>query len=220
MSIEETPWDAAVLGMPTFEIRTFSESDLILASGKPGHYTVKVDPLSDKKMLHAYGFYYCDTLIEPCCTFERFRFHDHADFAARPAPSSERLIEICHGAFSHGRFHRDFNLDPDLANLRYDRWLESLHAEGKVLGLYHDETLCGFIAHSGGKLLLHALNEASRGKGQGKYFWSSACRKIFESGEKEITSSISASNLPILNLYASLGFRFGKAVDIYHLVVK
>ncbi|HQT27637.1 MAG TPA: GNAT family N-acetyltransferase, partial [Burkholderiales bacterium] len=86
--------------------------------------------------------------------------------------------------------------------------------------LCREERLCGFIAHSEGKLLLHAMEELSRGKGYGKYFWSAACRKIYDQGEKEITSSISASNLPVLNLYASLGFRFEKAFDIYHLLVK
>lgn len=220
MSIEETPWDSAVFGMPAFEIRDCSEKDLIAATGRPGHYTVKVDPLSSKKLLHAYGFYYCDTLIEPFCTSERFRGHCHADFSVSDEQPFERVLEICHGAFSHGRFHRDFNLDRNLADLRYDRWLESLHAEGKVLGLCRKDMLCGFIAHSGGNLLLHALREDCRGKGWGKYFWSSACRRIFDSGELEIRSSISASNLPVLNLYSSLGFGFGKAVDIYHLLVK
>lgn len=220
MSIEATPWDAAVFGMPTFEIEDFSESDLAGASRQPGHYTVRVDPLADKRMLHLHGFYYCDTLIEPLCTLDRFRFHDHPDFSAKPCASIDGLLKICHGAFSHGRFHRDFNLDRDLADLRYDRWLESLAKEGKVLGLYRHETLSGFVAHSGGKLLLHALDESSRGKGYGKYFWSAACRRIYDQGEKAITSSISASNLAVLNLYASLGFGFGKAVDIYHLLVK
>ncbi len=219
MSFEETPWDAIIYGMPTFEI-DHSESDLEQAIRRPGHYTVRVDPLVDKRLLHAYGFYYCDTLIEPSCTSERFRFSDHPDFTAGPCYSVDELIGIGHGAFSHGRFHRDFNLDRDLADLRYDRWLENLQKEGKVLGLYRGEELCGFIGHSGGKLLLHALEESSRGKGYGKYFWSAACRKIFDQGEKEISSSISASNLAVLNLYASLGFRFGHATDIYHLLVK
>ena len=220
MSIDETPWDAAAFGMPTFEISGFDESDLIEASRRPGHYTVRIDPLVSKKMLHEYGFYYCDTLIEPYCAKEGFRFHDHSGFEARTdAPLSE-LLKICHGAFSHGRFHRDFNLDHDLADLRYDRWLLSLHDEGKVLGLYHEEELSGFIAHSGGKLLLHAIAEEKRGKGYGKYLWSAACRQIFDTGINEISSSVSASNLAVVNLYASLGFRFGKAYDLYHLLVK
>ena len=220
MSIEETPWDAAAFGMPTFEIVGFDEQDFIEASRRPGHYTLRVDPLAGKKILHEYGFYYCDTLIEPSCAKDRFRFHDHPEFCARDDAPLSGLMKICHGAFSHGRFHRDFNLDHDLADLRYDRWLESLHEEGKVLGLYAGGELAGFIAHSGGKLLLHAIAEEKRGKGYGKYLWSAACRAIFDKGIDEISSSVSASNLAVMNLYASLGFRFGKAHDLYHLFVK
>ncbi len=220
MGIEETPWDKAVFGMPTFEITGLAEEDFALALHQPGHYTVKIDPLADKRMLHECGFYYCDTLIEPHCTREEFRFFEHEDFRAMPGASMAALLEICHGAFSHGRFHRDFNLDRDLADLRYDRWLESLHNEGRVLGLYRKEELAGFVAFSGSCLVLHAMGQNFRGRGYGKYLWSAACKEIFGRGVAEITSSISASNLAALNLYASLGFRFGKAVDVYHLLVK
>lgn len=220
MSIEETPWDAAAFGIPTFEITAFTAEDLRLASASRGHYTIKIDPLADKGMLHEYGFYYCDTLIEPWCNLERFRFFDRPDIHVSSKTGVEELLPICHGAFSHGRFHRDFNLDSSLADKRYDSWLESLNREGKTLGLYHDETLAGFIAFSGSSLVLHAIGASYRGRGFGKYFWSAACRSIFGQGASEITSSISASNLAVLNLYASLGFRFRHAVDVYHLWVK
>ncbi len=220
MSIKETPWDAAAFGIPTFEISALSEENLGLASRTSGHYTIKVDPLADKKMLDAYGFYYCDTLIEPWCSLGRFRFYDRADCRVSKETGLEALLGICHGAFSHGRFHRDFNLSPELADRRYDNWLASLYREGNVLGLYHDETLAGFVAYSGSRLVLHAIDETYRGRGYGKYLWSAACRVIFDQGAPEITSSISASNLAVLNLYASLGFGFRKAVDVYHLCVK
>ena len=220
MSIEETPWDAAVFGMPTFEIRDYAEGDLIQASRSPGHYTIRVDPLASKALLHAYGFYYCDTLIEPCCPKDKFRFHERPEFTASEGADLPELLGICSGAFSHGRFHRDFNLDPNRADQRYDRWLASLHGQGKVLGLYREQSLIGFVAHSDGKLLLHAIAAKERGKGYAKYLWSAACRQIYDGGISEISSSISASNLAVVNLYASLGFRFGKACDLYHCLVK
>lgn len=220
MSIIETPWDAAAFGFPAFEITALVAEDLDIASRTRGHYTVKLDPLADKSLLHEYGFYYCDTLIEPWCSLARFRFFDRDGIHVSAETGFDELLGICHGAFSHGRFHRDFNLDPELADRRYDNWLESLNREGKTLGLYQGETLSGFIAFSGGRLVLHALSAACRGRGMGKYFWSAACREIFDRGAPEITSSISASNLAVLNLYASLGFGFRQAVDVYHLSVK
>jgi ribosomal protein S18 acetylase RimI-like enzyme len=80
----------------------------------------------------------------------------------------------------------------------------------------HLESVAGFFAFSRNKILLHALSESFRGKGLAKYFWSAACEKLFSQGFSELISSISASNLAVLNLYASLGFRFRKPLDVYH----
>lgn len=220
MSIEKTPWDTAVFGVPTFEIRSPDPESLDRALKNPGHYTLKVDPLSDKKILHEAGCYYCDTLIEPYCDRARFRKFEQAGIIAEPCSDLDALHSICHGAFSHGRFHRDFNLEPASADRRYDNWMRSLTESGKTLGLFEGGVLAGFICHDAGFLLLHALAENFRGRGKAKYFWSAACSRLFEEGEREIKSSISASNLSVLNLYAGLGFKFGRAVDIYHLYVK
>ena len=61
--IERTPWDAAALGCDTFELADAGAAAMARVRA-PGHYTVKVDPLSDKRSLHDNGFYYCDTLLE------------------------------------------------------------------------------------------------------------------------------------------------------------
>ena len=65
--IIETPWDTAVFGIFTGELTEYSESALCAAVAHSGHYTLKVDSLADKRLLHEYGFYYCDTLLEPWC---------------------------------------------------------------------------------------------------------------------------------------------------------
>ncbi|MFM6198094.1 MAG: GNAT family N-acetyltransferase, partial [Dolichospermum sp.] len=86
--------------------------------------------------------------------------------------------------------------------------------------LRYSGKIAGFWAYSNNKILLHALSQEYKGKGLSKYFWSLACVKLLAKGHQEITSSISASNLAVLNLYSSLGFRFRNAVDIYHLVLE
>ena len=52
-----------------------------------------------------------------------------------------------------------------------------------------------------------------------KYFWSKACQAMFKLGYKEIISSISTSNVAVLNLYTSLGFKFKNVQDVYHLLI-
>ena len=58
-----------------------------------------------------------------------------------------------------------------------------------------------------------------RGRGLARHLWSAVCTDLARRGERELTSSISATNLPALNLYVSLGFRFRNALDVYHRVI-
>lgn len=217
--IKPTPWDTAAFGMPTWELTGYSESALQQVEKTPGHYTLKIDPLADKKLLHAYGFYYCDTLIEPHCDANRLHATQHPQATISKNIDAEQALAICHGAFAHGRFHRDFNLPKAVADVRYDQWVKQLLTAQQVYGLYLQGQLAGFIGHSGNCLVLHAVGEKYRGKGWSKYWWSGVCAEMLAAGHREVRSSVSASNLPVLNLYASLGFTFRNPQDIYHRMV-
>ena len=216
MLIKPTPWDTAAFGMPTWELCEYTEAALQQAVKTAGHHTLKVDPLADKGLLHEYGFYYCDTLIEPHCNVARLRKLQQPDATVARQPDAGQALMICHGAFEHGRFHRDFNLPESAADLRYDNWLKQLLEAGQVYGLYWQGELAGFIGYSGNNLLLHALAEKYRGRGLSKYWWSAVCTELLAAGHTEVKSSISAGNLAVLNLYASLGFIFNHPQDIYH----
>jgi ribosomal protein S18 acetylase RimI-like enzyme len=216
--IERVPWDCAALGRDAFELAD-AGPEALARVGAPGHYTVKVDPLAPKRALHENGFYYCDTLIEPYCAAGGVRSlrHDAAGFDPR-APL-EPLLPICRSAFRHGRFHRDFNVERRRADLRYENWLTALHAQGKVYGLTWEGRVAGFIAHEGGKLVLHALDEQHRGRGRATFLWSAVCADLAGRGVTEFTSSISVANVAALGLYAALGFRFRNPLDVYHRVI-
>lgn len=217
--IRATPWDTAAFGLPTWELLEYSEAVLQQAAQTPGHYTIKVGPLADKRLLHEYGFYYCDTLIEPYCNAARLRTVQHLEATVSKEVNARQALAICHGAFAHGRFHRDFNLNQAAADLRYDNWLkQSLEAQ-QVYGLYWQGTLAGFIGCSGNSLVLHALAEKYRGKGLSKYWWSAVCGELLAIGYDEVKSSISVTNLAVLNLYSSMGFSFSGPQDIYHCLV-
>lgn len=218
--IEVSPWDKTVFGLDCYEILAPNVEILQQVARTPGHYTIRVEPLASiKKLLHEYGFYYCDTLIEPWCRRERFVcFHDRDVVVTRDLPL-EPLLAICHGAFEHGRFHRDFHLARSDADRRYDNWLRQLYEEDNVYGFIYRGELVGFVGCSVNSLVLHAVAESYRGRGLAKYLWSAICRELFAQGHTELKSSISAANLSALNLYASLGFRFRNAEDVYHRLV-
>jgi hypothetical protein len=141
-----SPWDSALFGVGAYEITACSREALELTAHVPGHYTVRVDPLASKQLLHEYGFYYCDTLIEPYCAVGRFSVFEHVAVRVSRDVDLDPLLVICHGAFSHGRFHRDFNLPRAQADRRYENWLTQLHSAGKVYGLLYRDELAGFIA--------------------------------------------------------------------------
>lgn len=217
--IRATPWDTKAFGIPTWELLEYSAAALIEAMQTAGHHTCKVDPLADKRLIHEYGFYYCDTLIEPHCNAARLREVFHPDATVSKELDTVQVLAICHGAFNHGRFHRDYNLIKEAADLRYDNWLKQLIEAQQVYGLYWQGTLAGFIAYNGNNLVLHAVAEKYRGKGLSKYWWSEVCARLLATGHDEVKSSISASNLAVLNLYASIGFSFDSPLDVYHRVV-
>ena len=218
--IKETPWDAAALGMHTAEILEYSESALNEASRIPGHYSIRVDPLADKRLLQEHGFYYCDTLIEPTCTAEKLVRIEDPDATISRYTEWDALLPICHGAFVHGRFHRDFNLERAHVDLRYDNWLRQLYEKNAVFGLYWRDKLAGFIAYETNKLVLHALSENQRGRGRAKYWWSAVSNELLTTGHEEVRSSVSAVNLAAINLYASLGFSFCQSLDVYHRLIE
>lgn len=217
--IKATQWDTASFGIPTWELLEYSAAALQQAVQTVGHHTLKVDPLEDKRLLHEYGFYYCDTLIEPYCHAAWLRAARHPDATLSKAIDRIQALAICHGGFAHGRFHRDFNIPKAAADRRYDNWLEQLLEKQQVYGLYWQGILAGFIGYSGNTLVLHALAEKYRGKGLSKYWWSAVCGELIANGHETVQSSISATNLVVFKLYASLGFSFRNPQDIYHRLV-
>jgi RimJ/RimL family protein N-acetyltransferase len=171
---------------------------------------------SDKNLLHEFGFYYVDTLIVPFCN--RARLRRHVDSRAQISEVFDRqtALELAYNGFVHGRFFRDKNIPQKCAKERYRTWLRHMIQQGDVLGLFWEDTQVGFIAYKDSELCLHAIDKRWHGQGIAKYFWSLACQYLFDAGHQEIVSSISAANLSVLSLYASLGFRFRDATDIYH----
>ena len=214
--IVKISWDTEVLGIDTYEIGHLSREVMDEVSRMSGHFTVKLDPLSSKKILHENNFYYCDTLIEPHCTVEMFIPFEHDAVSVVHLADIGQLADMTHYDFSYDRFHRDFNIKKERADLRYSNWLKQLCDSESVFVIMFSGHTAGFFGFSGNRILLHAIDREYRGKGLAKYFWTAGYKELFARGYKELTSSISVSNVPALNLYCSLGFRFRNPLDVYH----
>lgn len=218
--LARAPWDEAAFGLPAWELREYSEAALRLAAATPGIHTIKVDPLADMRLLQQHGFHYADTLLATTATPQRLRPFDLAPgLTVSREVDADAALAICHGAFAHGRFQRDRNMDQAGALRRYDNWLRQLLAAGQVYGLYEGAELGGFIGYHGHSLVLHAVAPARRGRGLARHWWRLVIDELFAAGHAEIDSSVSAANVAVLNLYASLGFSFQRPQDIYHRIV-
>ncbi|MEW6055592.1 MAG: GNAT family N-acetyltransferase [Bdellovibrionota bacterium] len=214
--LKNTPWDEKVFGFPTYELLSTEEEALTEIQDVAGHVSVKVDPQFDVKRLVKHGFYYCDTLINPHCDVDRFKPLTNPQVKLDRSIDFKSLDRVSKTAFTHGRFHRDFNIPKGMADLRYNQWFLQLAEEGTVFSLRFEDTLAGFFGYTENRIVLHALDTPFRGKGLAKYFWSLACAELFKAGHHEVVSSISADNMAILNLYATLGFRFRNPLLCYH----
>lgn len=215
--IKKTPWDEKAFGFATYEIINPTEHVLQRVSKMDGHFTVKVDPLANKEPLYRHGFYYCDTLIEPYCPRERFRYYpDDRVSLTDSVEDIQQLKDMSDEAFVYGRYHRDFNIDPVAADRRYANWLLEMVEKGNVFSLFYDGELAGFFGYENNRILLYTHKPSLRGKGIGKYFWSVACDTLFSRGYDVLLSSISAANMPILNLHLSVGFKFRRPLEVYH----
>lgn len=214
--ISPRDWDSAVFGLPCFEILDSSEEVLAGVRTRPGHFAVKVDPLASTEALFRNGFHYCDTLIEPYCIADRFRGRDDPLVSMTTTGAVDDFMAMSRGAFVHGRFHRDFSLSRDAADQRYENWLRQLDATGGLFRIWYAQRPAAFIGIDGSKLVLHAVEQGLRGRGLARSLWTPVIRQLFASGAAEVSSSISAANLAVLNLYISMGFRMRNVVDVYH----
>ncbi|CAH2716749.1 hypothetical protein BACCIP111895_03937 [Neobacillus rhizosphaerae] len=220
LGINFIPWDSKTFGIKCYDIVSYNEEVLKQTDDKEGHFTIKVNPLSDKSLLQRYGFYYVDTLIQPNCekdNFKSFKFEkdtlridtNHVDY------DLELFTDMFDGLFRHGRFHRDFNINNDDADKRYMSWFKQIFDEGVIHVCLYEDNAVGFMAYKGNDLLLTGLDKSVKGKGLAKYFWSESCKVILNNYGSFITS-VSATNLAALNLYNSLGFKFNNPIDVYH----
>jgi ribosomal protein S18 acetylase RimI-like enzyme len=215
-NIEPVPWDARALGCSAWNVKQTDEDTLREASTLPGLIVARLPACEDKRILHRFGFYYVDTLIEPYCDSKRLRaFCDPRTSISSEFDLSIALELACSG-FEHGRFYRDHSISRKVAGERYRNWLKDLILRDQVVGLFLEKRQAGFIALQNGYFKLHAVGQNYRSMGLAKYWWYLACIREIQRGCQEITSSVSTTNLPVVSLYASLGFRFRRATDIYH----
>lgn len=130
--------------------------------------------------------------------------------------------EIVRGAiesFRADRFHTDPHCSPVIADLRIGMWLEKdIFTDPEVncsTVLLADE-LVGFIVWKKSEFILGGLIPKFIGKGLAKLLYLQTMKDIHCQSDF-ITTTISANNIEVLNLYSRLEFSFRNPTQVFHL---
>lgn len=206
--------------------RLFIQAKLIL----PQHSTAQ-------HVLAAHGFMFAETALSPYCrishnsTLHAFRT-DRQAWLPRRSRNSELEIgllertsateqaavsRIAGESFNSDRFHLDPNCPPGAADRRYVLWVEDLLRSDATFHLIRCRgEIIGFLVRTGQRLLLAGFARKYAMSGLGDFFWLSVLDAMASDGIELATTQISANNLPVLNMYARLGFKFRDATALFH----
>lgn len=225
------PWDTQIFDYPVAQIDQFkiidddkSTSDFMefeswrdikqckLISCRLSH-----DRICESMFLEAKGFRFVETVLHPKLkgllslnTLDQGLSIIPATFADLPV-----LIKIAESAFRNERFHVDPRLDPQIGDLRYGCWVANTlnHPSQRLLKILDNEIIVAFFiieVLDDGHVYWHltAVSPEHQGKGYGRRTWLSMLRFHKQNGYDAVSTTISARNVSVLNLYSSLNFRF------------
>lgn len=229
----EVPWDTDIMGYRVAQVTTLEllpryhhqEGRAELRAGLLGSgvtlFSIRLplESLPKSLLLEAVGFRFIEVTHQP-----HYKDLQHwSPLATAPNPITvgptredelPGIIAIAGSAFGHERFHVDPHCPKNAGDLRYANWarntpdhprqsLYSLRKDNETIGFFIIETL------SQNHIYWHLTAIAPRfqGRGYGLWAWQKMMQLHQRDGIQEISTTVVARNIPILNLYAKLGFR-------------
>lgn len=237
----EASWDTAVYGAPVLQITRlevrgsraatdFGGFELARDAAGSGLVSCRLahDKLSESMLLEAAGFRFIEMLYWP--ELDRLQpvaaSCDHT-LQVRRATQADmpRVLLIAGTAFRNERFHVDPRLDPGLADLRYQNWAASSlsHPSQRLFVVCDGQAVIAFfvtedLVDATCYWHLNAVAPEFQGQGLGRKAWVAMIQHARSNGARRVRTSIVARNHRVLNLYASLGFRFPAPLMTFHWV--
>jgi RimJ/RimL family protein N-acetyltransferase len=232
------PWDSQAFGFPVAQIDRIDVADVIDASAAYHLFeqwrdrlvvrmvTCRLDhfALRESMFLEARGFRFVELVYRPSLSLEHTDFPE-SELVIEPAlPADLPEIEAIAGyAFSTGRYLLDWRLNPAHSHLRYRNWVRTSasSADHEVLkGSLNGEIVGFFVIEKRPDKSVYwhltAMAKQWQGQGLGKRLWQAFAMRARRDGASRIETTISGHNLPVVNLYARLGFCFDGAQLTLH----
>ncbi len=225
------PWDSEVFVFPVAQIERIELTDEVqalvafdkfkmwLESKKVQMVACRLEEqrLLESIFLEKQDFRFIEMVLHPIMPGLAEQILPDDNLIIEPAEMADiPLIQaIAERSFQCERYHVDPRLDPHLADLRYGRWVRtSTHnPRQQLLKIRHRESLIGFFiaeVSEGDRAYWHltAIAPEYQGQGYGKRAWRAMLRYHRQHGVTEVSTTISARNVPVLNLYSQLAFHF------------
>lgn len=241
LSAKEAPWDSAVYGMPVVQIEDIevldqdggatdyrryenwiSAQDVGIVSCRLAH-----DRLRESMFLESCGFRFVEMVLHPGLDSLQSQQFPKDDLLIVPAAEADlrALQDIAENAFGVERYHVDPRLCRRQGDQRYGRWVRnSLHHPSHRLlkVLDGDQLIAVFLIeirsdHSV-RWHLTAIAPNLQGRGYGRRVWQAVLNDHKSQGCQSVSTTISARNTPVLNLYSQLEFRFSPPEMTFHWV--
>lgn len=241
LSAKEAPWDSAVYGMPVVQIEDIEILDQDGAGADYRRYETWIsaedvgivscrlahDRLRDSMFLESCGFRFVEMVLHPRLDSLQSQQFPRDDLLIAPAAEADlmALQDIAENAFGVERYHVDPRLSPRQGDQRYGRWVRnSLHHPSQRLlkVLDGDRLIALFLIamRSDQSVYWHltAIAPKWQGQGYGRRVWVAMLNDHKSQGCQSVSTTISARNTPVLNLYSQLQFRFSPPEMTFHWV--
>ena len=183
--------------------------------------------LNESSFLEQKGFRFIEMVLHPVLDgLDDLSFPDDTIIINEAAKEDVSFIkEIAENAFSNERYLVDPRLGSIPGRLRYSNWVENSYEDqrqqllkiednGRLVGFFIIEIIKGVSAY----WHLTAIAPAFHRQGYGRRAWLAMLKHHMEEGINSISTTISARNTPVLNLYSQLRFRFLPPEMTFHWV--
>lgn len=236
----EAPWDSVIFGYPVLQIhkicvlskdarKDFTEFEASRDGLGAGLVSCRLphDQLWESILLEEHGFRFIEMTFHP--ELDRLDEIDIPGDTLSITQATNRdlpeVLDIAGHAFHNERFHVDPRLDHSLGDLRYCNWVKSSldHPSQRLYLVRDNSRLVAFFVTEmlqDGTCYWHlnAVSPQLQGQGYGRRAWQAMMRQARENGGRRIRTCIVARNFRVLNLYASLGFRFAQPHMTFHWI--
>ena len=235
-------WDSELLGCPVAEIIAISADELSGAQKAFDRFLAWIqqynygmvscrlpdDKLIESALLERNRFRFIEMVLHPeLVSLEKFDLRGNGlEVSEVGSDDMSSISRIAESAFAFERFHVDPFLNSRIANARYRRWVESITGKEaqRLLKATQDGHVIGFflVEYISDLAYWHltAIAPELKGRGLGVRVWKSMIKRNKDDGMNRILTTISARNIPVLNLYSKLNFRFQRPDITFHWVKK